>query len=154
MQRDLHTAVVVVVFSLAYLAGAFAITSPESGYAAVGPRFFPVLIGVGMLASGLWLGAIAWRRQRRSQPVAELEAMDWRTWAACAGALLAYIVLFQPLGFLLATPPFLIAQARIFGSRNTLRDVIAAIVLSVAVFVVFNVLLKVDLPKGVLDPWI
>ena len=37
-----------------YLAAAFLISEPEGGYAAVGPRVFPIAIGVALVAVALW----------------------------------------------------------------------------------------------------
>jgi len=150
MKHDLSIAVAILIFDAAYLAGAFAINEPNTSYSAVGPRFFPILIGVGMILSGVWLGVQTWQKQRIGATLAELEEMDWRTWGAAALVLLLYIFVLVPLGYLIATTAFLFLQARIFGSKAWLRDVIVSVGISLLVYLFFNGILKIGLPAGVL----
>ncbi|MBI4790208.1 MAG: tripartite tricarboxylate transporter TctB family protein [Chloroflexi bacterium] len=150
MKNDLLIAGIILVFGAAYLAGAFAINEPNTSYSAVGPRFFPILIGVGMLISGAWLGAQTWRKQRAGGTFADLEEMDWRTWGAAALTLLIYIYALVPLGYLIATTAFLFVEARIFGSHAWLRDAIVSVAIALLVYGFFNGLLKIGLPTGLL----
>lgn len=151
MKHDLLVALIVVLFAVAYLVGAFMINEPSTSYSAIGPRFFPLFIGVGMLLSGIWLGWQAWRTQR--VPVAKvkaLEEIDWRTWGWSTIVLLGYIVTFETVGYLITTSVFLFLQARVFGSHAWVRDAIVSVVLTGAIYFFFNGLLKVGLPKGIL----
>ena len=66
-------------------------------YEPVGPRAFPLLLAAGLGLSGLWLVL---------RPTAGTEAfhgVPWKPTAGCAAAVLAYALLFQWLGFPLAT---------------------------------------------------
>ena len=49
-------------------------------------------------------------------------------------------------GFLIATPLFIVAVARIIGSRAPVRDLIFGAALTVAIALVFENLLGVDIP--------
>lgn len=151
MKHDILVALVVVLFAVAYLVGAFMINEPNTSYSAVGPRFFPILIGAGMLIAGVWLGWQAWRKQQIPNAKSEaLEEIDWRTWGACVTVLLGYMVAFETVGYLITTTVFLFLQARVFGSRAWVRDAIVSIVLTGVIYFFFNGLLKVGLPKGIL----
>lgn len=150
MKCDLVVAGVILIFGVAYLAGALAINEPSTSYSAVGPRFFPVLIGVGMLLSGVWLGVQTWRKQRAGATFADLEEIDWRTWGAAALVLLVYIFALAPLGYVIATSVFLFLQARVFGSKAWLRDAIVSVGISLLVYLFFNGLLRIGLPAGLL----
>jgi putative tricarboxylic transport membrane protein len=150
MKHDLVVAGAILIFGAAYLAGAFMINEPSTSYSAVGPRFFPILIGVGMILSGVWLGVQTWRKQRAGTTFTDLEEIDWRTWGAAALILLVYIFALAPLGYVIATSAFLFLEACVFGSKAWLRDVIVSVGISLLVYVFFNGLLKIGLPAGVL----
>lgn len=151
MKHDFLVAILVVLFAGAYLVGALMINEPNTSYSAVGPRFFPILIGAGMLLAGVWLGWQAWRKQQSSAPNMEsLETMDWRSWGACVVVLLGYILVFETVGYLISTSVFLFLEARAFGSRAWVRDLIVSLALTALVYFFFNGLLKVGLPKGIL----
>ena len=123
------------------------------GYAAVGPRTFPLIVGVGLLVSGL---ALLWGsvHGRPVEPGAGSEAAaptDWRTLLTMAALLLGYVFLFQPLGFVLTSALFLIGGAWALGSRAPIRDVVCGVALSLATFFVFTRLLGLELPAGPLE---
>ena len=147
------------------------------GHAAVGPRVFPIIVGLGILASGVALALS--RPQHTPEAVpgevggvaanalehdalehgaghAEAEAaaeepIDWATLGWMAALLAVYIAAYIPLGFPIASALFLIAGARVLGSRAWLRDLIAGVVVSLAAYVVFTSLLGLELPGGSLE---
>jgi putative tricarboxylic transport membrane protein len=125
------------------------------GYAAVGPRVFPAIVGVGFLVSGLALflsGLRGARRQGTTDADAERHApTDWPTLLAMAGLLALYLVLFRPLGFILASAGFLVAGAWALGSRAWARDLVAGALVSIPTYVVFARLLGLELPAGPLE---
>ena len=139
-------AIVLVVLSVTFLVGVFDIRSPK-GLDPAGPRFFPlivtsawVLLSLGYLAEGL-----------RSPRTAKSE--HDRTWfepVAIAVLLVLYAFLVVPLGYIIATLLLFFGAARVLGSRNTWRDAIVAVVLSVLVYVAFTQFLDISLPEGVL----
>lgn len=144
MNHDRIIAALITVVGAAYLVAALTITEPTGGYAAVGPRVFPILIGVGMLVSAIWLAL------GRSSKTIPQQKMDWPTWAATAVLIPVYILLLEPVGYLITTAVFLFAQARILGSRAWLRDGIISVVMTGTVYAVFNGILKKGLPSGLL----
>jgi putative tricarboxylic transport membrane protein len=130
------------------------------GYAAVGPRVFPVVVGLGLLLSGLAISiTAAWALRRlgaagtMAPPIEgeTAEPTDWRTLIAEAAVLAGYVALFLPLGFILASTAFLVASARILGSRSPLRDLASGLGLSIVAYLVFTRLLGLELPAGLLE---
>ena len=117
-----------------------------SGFSVVGPRVFPVIIGLGFIGGGLAL-ALA----RPQPPPAETEATDWRTLVLVVVLLAGYVGVFLPLGFLLASVLFFISGAWVLGSRSPLRDVVSAVLVVGVVYVVFRRLLGLELPAEPLD---
>ena len=144
-----------------YLAAAFLITEPEGGYAAVGPRVFPIAIGVALVAVALWTALRAHgagaapssgAAKAPAAPASDAAppAADWRAAAPSALLFLAYIALLEPLGYLLATTAFIALEARLLGSRRWGRDVLAALAVAVSVYALFSLLLGLRLPGGLL----
>jgi putative tricarboxylic transport membrane protein len=131
------------------IAGAAAMTAAAWGYAApveyepVGPRAFPLLLALIMAGCGAWL---ALRPARRA---------DWPQGirlgrvAACAAVIVAYALLFQLLGFILATVLMALPAGRVFG--GTWRQCAAGgIGLGVVLYLMFDKVLDVVLPLGIL----
>ena len=145
----------------AYLAAAFLISEPEGGYAAVGPRVFPIAIGIALVAVALWTAFRAHgaagapssgpaKARAAPAPDADSSAADWRSAAPSTLLFLAYIALIEPLGYLLATTAFIALEARLLGSRRWGRDLLAALAVTVSVYVLFNLVLGLRLPGGLL----
>jgi putative tricarboxylic transport membrane protein len=68
-----------------------------------------------------------------------------------AALLVAYLIAFEPLGFLVATILFLAAGTTYLQPRRVLRNVVYSLVLPVAVYLLFDVVLGIVLPPGILD---
>ncbi|MBA2449689.1 MAG: tripartite tricarboxylate transporter TctB family protein [Chloroflexi bacterium] len=143
------------------------------GYAAVGPRIFPMVVGVGFLVAGaaLLLGGL-----RRGDPALapapppaslakptatsaddaldedpSAAPTDWPTLAGVAALLAGYVALFLPLGFIISSALLLVGGARVLGSRSPIRDIAAGVLVSLAAYLVFTRLLGLELPPGPLD---
>ncbi|HEU4425095.1 MAG TPA: tripartite tricarboxylate transporter TctB family protein [Pilimelia sp.] len=74
----------------------------------------------------------------------------WRTPGLVLGLLVLYALLYDPLGFVLATVAFFVGAARVLGSHHLVRDVLAGAGLALAAYLAFTRLLDVNLPAGVL----
>jgi putative tricarboxylic transport membrane protein len=139
---DLFGAVAIALIAIAVIVGA--LVSPDPGFGVVRPATFPVVIGILMLLSAGWLVFDT----IRSGTVPELEALDRRPFLYTAVAAGAFLLAFAPLGFVLSATPYLVAQARILGSRALLRDAIASVAFIVALYILFVRVLTIDLPNG------
>ncbi|MEV4753578.1 tripartite tricarboxylate transporter TctB family protein [Micromonospora sp. NPDC049559] len=76
--------------------------------------------------------------------------VQWLTPAALAATLVGYVLLLEPVGFLLASALFFVLVARILGSPRLVRDVVIAVLLVLAIYLAFTRLLTIQLPSGVL----
>jgi putative tricarboxylic transport membrane protein len=142
--------VVLLGLAIAVLAATTAIRSPD-GYAVTGPRFFPLVVGIFLLVLALLFLARTIVRpdvELAERAAREQAATDWTPPAVVAGALLAYALLLEPLGYIVATTLFFPAVAFILGSRSHVRDAIAGLVLGTVLYVAFTQFLGVDLPAG------
>ncbi len=150
-------AVTILVFGLFVLYGTTQI-SGASGYSPDGPRFFPLIVAVGLLVFGaLFLLSTTLRRDRYlgEKAAAEEAVTDWPTTGMVAAILVVYAFLLNPLGYIIATGLLFPAVSYVLGSRGrrkVLRNLAIGLALGVLVFFSFTELLGVRLPDGLLDP--
>lgn len=156
-ERDLGIGVLAA--GAGYLFAAFLISEPEGGYAAVGPRVFPIGIGIALVAVALWIvfrGTVFPGASGLDAPPAPaggravVPFADWRGAAPSVLLFLAYILLLEPVGYLLTTTAFVALAARLLGSRRWGRDLLASLVVAVTVHALFSLLLGLRLPPGLL----
>ena len=122
---------------------------------AIGPRFFPTCVGVLLVGVALWLAVDVLRGGAGEMEAAEdvdvSRSSDWRTLALLSVVFLGHALLLEPLGFPVAAALLFFGVAASLGSRRWARDAALAVVLAVAVFLVFARALGVGLPVGVLQ---
>ncbi|MEV4017238.1 tripartite tricarboxylate transporter TctB family protein [Nonomuraea angiospora] len=157
------------------LAQAFAIPQGE-GYQAVGPRAFPLLVGVGLGVVSV-IGVVQAFRPGTREPDAPhpapaaisgtsdistgtatipedgsgggaSEKPHWPSVLLLIGSLAAYALLLVPAGYWQATTVFFVAVARVLGSRRLVRDVLVGLALALATYFLFDRLLGITLPPG------
>jgi putative tricarboxylic transport membrane protein len=110
-------------------------------YEPLGPRAFPLLLAAGLGLAGLWL---LWRPTLGAET---FKGIPWMPTLGCAGAILAYAMLFQTLGFALATALMTVPVGMFFGGswRQTL---VGGVALGLVLFILFDKVLDVVLPVG------
>lgn len=122
---------------------------------AVGPRFFPTVVGVVLVVVSLWLAVEVLLgghgQMEAAEDVDASPSSDWRTLALLSGTFLGHAFLIEPLGFPVAAALLFFGVAASLGSRRWARDGAVAVVLALLVFVVFARGLGVGLPAGVLQ---
>jgi putative tricarboxylic transport membrane protein len=130
----------------------------EAGFAKVdpvGPKFFPIAIGIVLVVLAVIL-AIAIPRGSVGEADAGEDVDpdspgDWRTVGMLVGVFVAVIVLVEPLGWAIAGTLLFAGAATILGSRHYVRNIVIGAVLSVASFYAFYSGLGIPLPAGILD---
>ncbi|MEU6712655.1 tripartite tricarboxylate transporter TctB family protein [Nonomuraea sp. NPDC046802] len=139
------------------LGQAFAITD-GNGYQAVGPRVFPLLVGFGLAVVAV-IGVVqAFRPGAPDEPATSetsgnAESQDdvhWPSVLMLLGALAGYALILVPAGYWQATTVFFVAVARVLGSRRLLRDLLVGLVLALATYFLFDRLLGISLPPGLI----
>jgi putative tricarboxylic transport membrane protein len=133
--------------ALVVLAQAFMIPD-GGGYQAVGPRAFPLLVGIGMAVVAV-IGVVQAFRDPVSREGAD-EGVHWRPVLLLIGALALYAVLLAPVGYWQATTLFFVAVARVLGSRKLVRDLVVGLLLALATYVLFDRVLGITLPPGLI----
>jgi putative tricarboxylic transport membrane protein len=143
------------ILGLLCLALAVAMAWAAHGYAAeisyepVGPRAFPTLLAAVLGLAGLWM-AVRPGRAAVADAHGGAEKAPWLPLALTVGAMLAYALLFQWLGFVLATALMTVPVGRCFGGRP-LPLLATGLSLGLGLFFLFDKLFDVILPTGVLS---
>jgi len=152
-RAPLHTGELLISLGLIAL-GTFVVWETRSiaetqGYAQIGPRLFPYIIGAGLTLCG---AVLAWQSVAggwRHVPLDEAhDAPDWAAFAVISVGVVLHMAIIGWAGFIIASTVLFVLIARGFGSRRLVRDAIIAVVLSTVVFFIFTLALGLSLPKG------
>ena len=154
--------VVLILFSVAYLVGAFRIPMPALKQQ-LGPGGFPIAIGFGML----FLACVyAWQQFRGPVKAKEDEAeiekraaiigaeekiekkADLRTMGFILALMLFYAFFFETLGYAISTFLMFMAGVIYLDRGHLLRDGVIAVISSFVLYYIFTILLRVQLPAG------
>jgi putative tricarboxylic transport membrane protein len=151
---------------LVLLVASLLIPEPARQSPGMGPRVLPSLVSVGLLVAGVLLVLTASRRADEGLEDTILADEDqdefralldpdeppvpWRGLIVVVGMLVAYAVLFFPLGFVLSTTLFLGAVTTYADPRRWVRNWVFAAALAVVVYLLFTRMLAVVLPAGLL----
>ena len=153
VRAALHTGELVISLGLIAL-GSFVVYETQTiaetqGYAQIGPRLFPYIIGCGLTLCGAVLAWQALFGGWRSVPLdQEHDAPDWMAFAIISAGVILHMVIIGWAGFIIASIVLFVLVARGFGSRRLVRDAIIAVVLATVVFFIFTLALGLSLPKG------
>lgn len=110
-------------------------------YEPVGPRAFPLLLATGLGLSGLWLVL------RPSAGAGAFHGVPWKATSLCAAAVLVYALLFQRLGFPLATALMALPVGLAFGG-SWKQALAGGAALGLVLYLLFDKVLDVVLPAG------
>ncbi len=151
MTKNLTTGIFAVVLGLAYLAGTYAIPVFDAADS-VGPRSFPFLIAAITIGCGLAL-IINDLRNKERKPFSwgfAAESGVWLRIAATMAAGIAYGLVLDWLGYLIATFIFMLIVTTLINVGRHKQNLIIAAMFSIVSFVSFALLLKLSLPRGLL----
>jgi putative tricarboxylic transport membrane protein len=151
---DRAVALVLVGLGVGVLALAFGLP-PATVADPVGPRGFPALLGLVMLACGVALGAAARRAPPAGVPEEDTEArgaLALRPLFGAIGLTAVYLAVLEPAGYLLATPPYLAALLLVQGRVAPRAFVLTVLGVPAVLYVLFAVAMRVPLPPGPLEP--
>ena len=120
------------------------------GYAQIGPRLFPYIIGAGLTLCGAVLAWHALSGGWRHVPLDQEghDAPDWLAFIIVSAGIILHMSIIGWAGFIIASTLLFVLIARGFGSQRPVRDAAIAILLSIVVFFVFTLALGLSLPKG------
>ncbi len=151
MTKNLTTGIFSVVLGLAYLAGTYNIPVFDASDA-VGPRSFPFLVAAIVIICGAAL-IVSDLRSKERKPFSWGFAADSAIWLqifACMAAGIAYGLVLDWLGYLIATILFMLIVTTLINVGRHKQNLIISVLFSVISFISFALLLKLSLPRGLL----
>jgi putative tricarboxylic transport membrane protein len=151
--NDILCGLALIVFALAMIA--LTLTFPAFPGQKFGPSLFPRILGVGLILCGavlVWNGMAARRLGAPWFERAPWTRDPWRvgSYLLTLALLLVYILASETVGFIPIAIAFLLALFVWLGVRPV-PAVLTALVTTVAIHWFFSTMLRVPLPRGVLD---
>ena len=124
------------------------------GYAQVGPGVTPRVVGAVMLILGGFLmrEALTGGFHGVDEDAEVHLPMDWVAFAWVSGGIIAYGLLVEPAGFIVASTLLFVMVARSFRSGRWRLNAVVGAVLAAFIFAIFNYGLGLTLPAGILKP--
>lgn len=116
-------------------------------YEPLGPRVFPLLIASLIALCGLWLCI---KNAYQAEPISRAAKQRITFMFLC---ILAYAIIFQWLGFVIATTLMTMTVGRLFGG-SWRTCLLAGVILSFSFFLLFDRVMDVVLPTGLLGSWL
>jgi putative tricarboxylic transport membrane protein len=151
--NDILSGLALIAFSLAMMA--LTLTFPDFLGQKYGPSLFPRILGVGLILCGAALvrsGLAAWRAGAPWVQLAPWTHDPWRvtSFFLILALLLVYILASEAIGFIPIALVFLLALFVWLGVRPA-PAVLTAVVTTVAIHWFFSTMLRVPLPRGLLN---
>ena len=116
--------------------------------------FFPIVMGGFMVLLSAWVLLSSLKKRAEKENLREIwEKLDLRKVLSAAlvlGCVSVYLVILEPVGFLLSSPPLLFALAWIMGGKNLVVNGIIGVVTSVVIYWTFWILMRVPIPLGMI----
>jgi putative tricarboxylic transport membrane protein len=121
----------------------------------VGPRFFPYAVGLLLTGAALVVILNILRGDHAHPEEGELIdpslPVNLKRVAGLIGAVLAFAVLLEPLGYVVATAVTFFGVAVTLGSRHFVRVGVGSVALALVIYLLFTRGLGLYLPPGVLE---
>lgn len=124
---------------------AFAELTWLSSAGRLGPGFFPRIVGVALVALCAWSLAAELKRGAR-EPIPE----HWRVTAVLALLSALFVAALDDLGGLLSMVAYLAATLAYLNRRRHWQNALLAVLLPLAVYLLFRVWLNAAVPRGLL----
>jgi Tripartite tricarboxylate transporter TctB family len=153
LKGDRLTGGILLLVAVIWTAGVYATIPGGSGVGQIGPRGFPLGMGVGLGLLSLMMLASR-NGDEASEPRPRVDGAEIWALAATFGFLAAYVVLMDLFGFLIGTVAA-VAPFLVLGLRKRSPKLVAAVSLGLAltIWLVLGKAMGVYLPRGSLIDW-
>lgn len=112
----------------------------------VGPNMFPFGLGVILILLSLRLLWETYKKGVVASTSVSQSPLRYKRFLFILAATVLYVLLLEPLGYVIASFAFLLYAFTMMGSKSVLKSAIASLLFSVGVYVIYVHLLKGTLP--------
>jgi putative tricarboxylic transport membrane protein len=124
---------------------------PEDFVMKIGPAFFPEILAGGLILFSVLLMVQA----LLGKSIGDVEKISIRQKGAqrvliALAVMIVYCAILKPVGFIIATIPFIMIFMFLLGNRKTVQYVWVPAAITLGVYLVFEKLLVLSLPAGLL----
>lgn len=121
----------------------------------IGAGLFPILVGILLVTVSVFL-AIQVLRKKRGEPEdaegdVEVTRLHWRQVAQVIGAFVFFIVALDVVGYIGTAAITFWVIANAIGARSHMRSALIALAVAAAVYLLFTLVLRIELPAGVFE---
>lgn len=118
----------------------------------VGPEFFPRALAVALFICCLILLITSiFSKDKSEAPTLSLKNKDMQKALIGLGIIVVYALLWNVLGFIIATPLAIFAMTFLLGKRNYKMMIIVSIAATAVIFCAFKFILGIEMPMGILE---
>ncbi|GGF17273.1 tripartite tricarboxylate transporter TctB family protein [Williamsia phyllosphaerae] len=146
---------VMVVVGVFLIVDAVSLTAEFAKVDPVGPKLFPLVIGIGLLICSVLLAIATWRGKKGTpddgEDIDTSAPADWKTVGLLVLLFVATIALVDVLGWVIVGAGLFGGAATILGNRHWVRNLAIGLALSLISFYAFYVGLGIPLSAGILD---
>lgn len=146
---------VMVVVGVFLIVDAMRLTAEFAKVDPVGPKLFPLVVGVGLLVCSILLAVATWRGSVGTpddgEDIDTSGPSDWRTVGLLVLLFVATVALVDLLGWVIMGALLFGGAATILGNRHWIRNLAIGLGLSLVSFYAFYVGLGIPLSAGILD---
>lgn len=158
-RKEISASLVLVVLGIGYLA--YNTRYPMDTWANPGPAVFPLMVGGAfvLLALGHTVQAVRQKKEEKGR-----ESYKWRIGSFITPSLrsaeskpftlvllfILYLFLMKGVGFYISNLLFVMGGSRLIGARDCIKPLSLAVGIDLFCYMLFEVWLKVSLPKGIL----
>lgn len=148
--RNKVSAIVLFLFSILYLI--LTIKLPKYELVPVDADVVPLVLGITLLILSIMLFFIKSTEadEEKQSPIIPEKKEDFIMILVVAILIFLYIFLLERLGFVLTTILFLFVTTLSLGYKKHISNVIVSIVVPTVFYIVFDMLLDISLPSGIL----
>ena len=122
----------------------------------LGPKAFPRLLGIGLIVTAIVMlfEILRARKAAPAQAASPAEAADRRDAplivAAVAVWTFLYFLVFEPLGYVIATTIYLLVLTAYFNRGKWMANVLTSVLFCIGSYLMFTKVLGVNLARGIL----
>ena len=151
-RKDLTSTLLLVLFGAGYLA--YSTEYPMNSWNNPGPRVFPLIAGstLAILAVCRLIQTLrTWKKEEIQEGAcSNRESLRASRPFSLVVVFIVYILMIKGVGFFLPTVAFVVMSSRLMGAKDWVRPLVLALGVALFCYFLFEVWLKLSLPRGFL----